>query len=177
MKERIEAIRGYLKYYPNDASANNNLIICTCADELGMELTGGYYPRAEYGYCCVNRQIKVGKKYHLTNRTTGYEFNGKDNIVIWSESCGRLAFVNDNYYHTVDDEWKEFIDTIKSYEPLDYDEINNDFVFDIEHGKRLIKDYDGIVRVFMNKAKKKIEDAKMEKKRAEFERLKKELES
>ena len=40
----------------------NNLLMCKYADELGIELTGGYYPRVEYGYLVVNRQIKAGKK-------------------------------------------------------------------------------------------------------------------
>jgi hypothetical protein len=151
MKEKIKAIKEYLKYFPNDCYARDNLLLCEYADELGIELKNGYYPRIEYGYFVINSQIKVGKKYHLSNSATKYEQNGNDSIVIWSESCGRLAFVNSDYWWDIEDEWNNFKDVLKSYNPLDYDEINNNYIYDLEHGKQLINDYNEIIRNFRNK--------------------------
>lgn len=175
MKKKITAIKEYLKYFPYDSSAKNNLLMCEYADELGMEIKDGYYSRIEYGYFVVNRQIKVGKKYYLTNSNTQYKQNGEDSIVIWSESCGRLAFVSDKYWFDIENEWKDFMNVLKSYEPLDYDELNNTYIYDVEHGKKLINDYDKIVRDFMDKANKKIKEVQLANKKKELERLQKEL--
>ena len=176
MEERTKAIEEYLKYFPNDCNAKNNLLLCEYADELGMELTNGYYPKIEYEFFIVNQQIKVGKKYYIANSTTNYKQNGTDSIVIWREPCGRLAFIDNEYWYCVDDEWKEFMDVLKSYNPLDYDEINSNYIFDLEHGKKLIKDYNKIIQDFKDKADKKIKKIQLENKRKELERLQKELE-
>ena len=177
MKEKIEAIKRYLKYFPNDGHAKDNLMLCEYADELGLELNGSYYPRIDYDYCLINQQIKVGKKYDLTNSTTKYKQNGNDTIVIWHESSGRLAFVDNEYWFYIDDEWQEFVNVLMSYNPLDYDELNNVYIYDIENGKHLIFDYDKIVGGFMNKVNKKIKEIQLERKRKQLEQLKRELES
>ncbi len=176
MKERIKAIKEYLRYYPNDSYANNNLLLCEYADELGIEIKNSYYPSIEYGYFVINRQIKVGKKYNLVNSATNYEQNGKDSIVIWRESCGRLAFVSDRYWWNIEDEWNDFMSVLKSYKPLDYDNLNNVYIYDLENGKKLIDDYDVIVKDFENKINKKIKEVDLARKKKELERLQKELE-
>jgi hypothetical protein len=176
MKEKIAAIREYLKYFPNDSCAKNNLSCCEYAYELGMELKDNYYPRMEYGYFVINRQIKVGKRYELTNSVTHHEQNGNDSIIIWSESCGRLAFVSDWYWWNIEDEWNELMCVLLSYNPLDYDKLNNTYIYDIENGKRLIGDYDEILKSFRKKVDKKIKAVNLMNKRKELERLQKELE-
>lgn len=176
MKEKIAAIKEYLKYFPYDSSANNNLMLCEYAEEFGIELNKGYYPTIQYGYFVINGQIKIGKEYHLTNSATKYKQNGEDSLVIWSESCGRLAFVSDRYWWDIEDEWEEFMNILMSYDPLDYDKINNNYIYDLEHGKKLIKDYDNIVQNFMKKVNKKIKEVELKNKKKELERLQKELE-
>lgn len=175
MRERIEAIKEYLKYFPKESQAEKNLLLCEYAEELNMELTDGYYPRIEYGYFVVNLQIKVGKTYNLTNSATKYKHNETDSIVIWSESRGRLAFVGDAYWWDVGNEWENFMSVLKSYNPLDYDEINNNYIYDVEHGKKLINDYDEIVRDFMEKVNKKVKEVQLANKKKELEQLAKEL--
>ena len=176
MKERIKAIEEYLKYFPDDYHVKNNLKLCQYADELGLKLNGSYYPRIDWNYCLINSQIKAGKKYHLTNSKTKYEPNGEDTIIIWSESSGRCAFVRDEYWWDIADEWEEFMNVLKSYNPLDYDELNNNYVYDLENGKQLINDYDKIVDDFMEKVNKKIKEIELEKKKKQLELLQKELE-
>lgn len=175
MKERIKAIEEYLKYFPNDSNANNNLKLCQYADELGLKLNGSYYPRIDWNYCLINPQIKAGKKYGLTNSKTKYKQNGEDTIVIWSESTGRLGFVDGEYWWDIADEWEEFKNILKSYNPLDYDEINNNYIYNLENGKQLINDYKMIVDCFMEKVNKKIKEVELEKKRKQLELLQKEL--
>lgn len=177
MKEKIEAIKGYLKYFPNDDHAKDNLMLCEYADELGLELNRGYYPRIDWIYCLVNQQIKIGKKCELTNSATKYKQNGNDTIVIWHESSGRLAFVNNDYWLDIEDEWQEFKNVLKSYDPLDYDEINNTYIYDVKNGKRLIANYNKIVDDFTNKVNKKVKEIQLKRKKEQFEQLRIELES
>ena len=173
--DKIEVIEEYLKYFPNDANATNNLLLCKYSSELGIEIGNGYYPKIEYGYFVINQQIKAGKYYRLTNTTTHYEQNKKDTIIIWNEPCGRLAFVNDKYWSSVGEEWGEFMDVLKSYSPIDYDSLNNTYIFDLENGKRLIADYERIKNDFIEKANKKIKEANIKQKKKELERLQAEL--
>ena len=173
--DKIEVIEEYLKYFPNDANATNNLLLCKYSSELGIELEGKYYPNIQYGYFVINKQIKAGKYYRLTNTTTQYEQNKKDTIIIWNEPCGRLAFVDDKYWNSVCEEWNEFMDVLKSYSPIDYDYLNNTYIFDLENGKRLIADYERIKNDFIEKANKKIKEANIKQKKKELERLQAEL--
>ena len=175
MKERIKAIEEYLKYFPDDSCAKNNLLLCKYADELNIELGNGYYPRIAYGHFTVNSQIHASKKYYLTNSTTQYKQNGEDTIIVWSESRGRLAFVNGEYYDDIENEWNDFIDVLKSYNPIDYDEFNDDYIYDVENGKRLINDYDKIIQNFKNKVNKKIKEVEIANKKKQLEQLQKEL--
>lgn len=65
---------------------------------------------------------------------------------------------------------------LKSYSPLDYDEINNNYIYDLEHGKKLIADYDKIVGSFQDKANRKVKEVQLANKKKELEKLQKELE-
>ena len=173
--DKIEVIEEYIKYFPNDKNAKNNLLLCKYSSELGIELEGKYYPNIQNGYFVINQQIKAGKCYRLTNTTTHYEQNKKDTIIIWNEPCGRLAFVADKYWSSVYEEWDEFMDVLKSYSPIDYDYLNNTYIFDLENGKRLIADYERIKNDFIEKANKKIKEANIKQKKKELERLQAEL--
>lgn len=175
MKEKIKVIKEYLKEFPNDIYAKNNLLCCEYADELSIELDEGFYPRIEYGYWVVNQHIKVGKTYGLINSATKYEHDGKNSVVIWNASCGRLDFVDDEYYTEIDSEWEGFLNVLKSYNPLDYDERNNKYIYDLEHGKKLIADYNKIIRNFKNAISEKIKEVKIANKKKELEQLQKEL--
>lgn len=177
MKEAIAAIREYLEYFPKDYIAKDNLMRCEYAEELGYtfdEMSSFYI---EHGRLKINSQIAVGKWSGLTNSTTGYEFNNEDILVIWSEPCGRLAFIDNMYWFDVAEEWDEFMGVLKSYEPLDYDYLNNNYVYDVEHGRKLIDDYDKIVEEFMAKARQKIKGIELAKKKERLKQLQEELEN
>lgn len=176
MKEKIKAIKEYLKYFPDDSYVKQKLKLCQYADELGLKLNGSYYPRMDGYYCIINSQIKAGKKYNLPNRKTNYKTNGKDTIIIWLEPAGRTAFVSSEYWFDVENEWQEFVNVLKSYNPVDYDGTNDIYIYDLKNGKRLIEDYEKIVDGFMEKANKKIKQVELEKKKKQLELLQKELE-
>lgn len=176
MQDKINAIKNYLKYFPNDYKAAENLVLCEYSNELGVALDNkSYYPKIDYGYFRINGQIKVGKNYQLSNSRTHYQQNGVDTIVIWDEPCGRLGFVDRDYWYTIDDEWNELMQILRSYNPLDWDELNNTYIFDVENGKRLIDDYKQILSEFLDKCHVKIKQYQLEQKRKELEKLMKEL--
>lgn len=176
MKEKIKAIKEYLKYFPDDSYVKQKLELYQYADELDLKLNGSYYPRMDWHYCIINSQIKAGKKYNLSNRKTNYKINDEDTIIIWSEPLGRLAFVGTDYQWDITGEWEEFMNVLKSYEPLDCNEINNIYVYNLENGKRLIEDYKEIIDDFLKKVNKKITEVEIERTKKQLELLNKELE-
>lgn len=172
MKDKIYAIEQYLNYFPKDYTAANNLKLCKYADELDIKLDEmACYPHMDSDYFIINAQIKAGKKYHLTNTKTNHQLNGIDTIVIWNEPCGRLAFVNREYYDAVIDEWDELMQIILSYNPLDWDSLNKTFIFDLKNGKKLIRDYPKIVAEFREKCKVRIKKYQILQKKKEVEKL------
>jgi len=177
MKERIKAIEKYLKFYPRDYEAIKNLTMCECLDLLGMKFPNkvSYFPKVEYSSLLINDQIRVDKKFYITNSTTGYERGDEKAFVVWGEPCGRLAFVHEKYYGDIETEWNEFKNILKSYNPLDYDEINNKYIYNIEDGKRLIADYDNIITTLKENIHKTISLVKLKEKEEELDRLKKEI--
>ena len=180
MQERIKAIKEYLKYYPNDSQARERLSVCEYATELGIEVEfneyGSCYPyKMEYGKFKVNEQISAVKRYSLTNSTTKYVQNGEDTLIMWSASCGRLDFVSEKYWYKIEDEWQAFINIIKSYEPLDWDSINNCYIFSLRQGQKLITDYKSILEDFKKTISARIKAVKIEEKKRQIELLQKEL--
>jgi hypothetical protein len=175
MKQKIEVIKKYLEFFPYSEEAKNNLKLCEYAEELGIKLNGSYYPKIDCGYFVINSQIKAGKKYRLTNSKTNFEQNGIDTIILWTESCGRLAFINEKYWHDVQEEWDWFCGKLLSYKPLDYDEMNNNYIYDVKNGKKLINDYKSIIEEFNEKLKEKIVKTEIEEKKKQIEKLQKEL--
>ena len=65
MKEKINVIKEYLKYFPDSIEAQQNLILCECSELLGIKLNGSYYPRVKGERYCVNDQIFLSKYYDL----------------------------------------------------------------------------------------------------------------
>lgn len=170
MKEKINVIKEYLKYFPDSIEAQQNLILCECSELLGIKLNGSYYPRVKGERYCVNDQIFLSKYYDLTNHSTDFVPNG-DMLIIWKAESGKCDFCMSEYWYDIDEEWNWFISVLKSYNPLDYDEINNTYIYNLENGKNLIDDYVKIKHTFDEKLKSKIKAVQIEKKKKELEKL------
>lgn len=156
MNDKINAIKKYLEHFPNDNSAKSNLLL------------------TEYT-CIINGQIIIVDSYRLTNSKTKYNHDNGSPLVVWSESCGRLAFVSNKYYSDIDDEWENFIKVLKSYDPLNYDELNDTYIYNVENGKRLIHDYDNITNDLNQAIENKIKQVQLQEKITKYEKLKAEL--
>ena len=121
--------------------------------------------------------ICKGNDYHLSNSATHYKFDKNTYYIHWDNgNIGKYQFVGDFGYHLIDDEWNEFKEILMSYKPLDYDSYNCHIIYDVENGKRLIKDYKDICKRVKEKVAKKVKEAQIQKKLKEIDALKKQLE-
>ena len=94
--------------------------------------------------------FKILKKPLISNSVTHY----KPSDEVWymlvnTGGCGRLNFrgnYNGNlmYGGKANDIWERFETTILSYHPYDYDPMNDEYIFSVESGYLLYKDFDEI---------------------------------
>lgn len=171
MKDKINAIKEYLKFYPDSFEANQNLRFCTYIQELGLEGNGSYYPRMKGLEFRLNEQMFAVKDYILTNRTKNYTPNGIDTLIVWKADAGRCSFVSSEYWYSIEKEWHWLNKMLWAFKPLDYDEINNTYLFDVENGMKLYNNYSDMMEKFNKMLKDKITSVQIEKKKKELERL------
>lgn len=124
---------------------------------------GGYF-----GMCAA----KDG--FNLTNKVTKYKFtSGEWYIKFDCGGCGRLNLIRNErlaYTEECTKVWEAFCDKIQSYNPVDWDELNKEWVFTVEDGMRLYSHIEEIIA----DAKKAMENAV---KKYKIEQLKAELNS
>ena len=171
MKDKINAIKEYLKHFPDSSEATQKLILHEYSELLGIKLNGSYYPRVKGRRYYINEQIFLSNNYDLTNHSTNFVPNGTDTLVIWRADAGRCDFCSSEYWYNIDEEWKWFHSILKSYNPLDYDEINSTYLYNLENGKKLIDDYLEIKHKLNEKLRNKIKMVQIEKKKKELEML------
>ena len=122
-------------------------------------------------------EFYIRHSYRFTNRATDYKIDENEWYVHLSFcGCGRLNFINNangNNGYLYDGEfqtaWEEFIETIESYNPVQYDDINHEYFFTVPDGYKLFCDFTDILVEVKNKFKK-LNEAR------EIEQLKKRLE-
>lgn len=126
----------------------------------------------KWGEAVCPKDFLVVKQYHICNSSTGYQPKDNTWYVIWDNgNIGRLQFVSDEYYYDVQDEWEDFKNRLLSYNPLDYDKMNDFNVYDIENGKRLMTDYQQICDETLAKMKDKIKQIRLKEAKEKYERL------
>lgn len=107
------------------------------------------------GVGCVD--FYIVHQPNVTNKQTYYKFDkNKNYIQLDSGNIGRLMFGNVNFidYPNTDAIWEEFNTVLLSYNPLDWDDINFNYVYGEEDGVRLYKDFEDIYKAY----KKKFDD-------------------
>lgn len=173
-EDKIAVIEQYLEHFSKDYIARENLDRLKYLDALGLEDRNYYF---WMGGLVVNEMITVRSAYHITNPSNGVKDYSDGVFVIWGSPCGRLEFFRDDYYQTIGQSWQNFKNKCLSYNPICYDEINEEMLFDVESGARLIKDYPQIKEEFIFEAKKQIKEAELREIRKKFDKLKTELEA
>lgn len=126
----------------------------------------------KWGEAVCPNDFRIVKEYYICNSSTGYQPKDDTWYVIWDNgNIGRLQFVSDTHYYDVQDEWEEFKNRLLSYNPLDYDKMNDFNVYDIENGKRLMADYQQICDETLAKMKDKIKQVQLREAKEKYERL------
>lgn len=117
-------------------------------------------------------------EYTLSNRETFYEFcKSKWYIRLTFGGSGRFNFVMDtgylsgSLYDKVNESYQAFIERLMSYSPLDYDRINGEYLFTVENGYRLYKDFKEIYETTKTAINNELKDFKIKQLKAELEKL------
>ena len=144
LDERIKLLEAYLAAfnrpdipYGYGSGPKEYLETCNKLKALGAEW-GDKLPKEQFS-------IVKGKALGLFNRATSYSFDPDTYYVKWdTDGIGRLMFVNEKFWFNVQEEWDAFTQKLASFNPLDYDPINNEYVYSIEQGKKLMAAYPDI---------------------------------
>ena len=94
--------------------------------------------------------FKILKKPLISNSVTHYKPSDDVwHMLVNTGGCGRLNFrgnYNGNlmYGGKANDIWERFETTILSYHPYDYDPLNDEYIFSVESGYLLYKEFDEI---------------------------------
>ena len=156
------------RYYGYGNTPNDIISTCEKLKALGYK----------WGDILPGNHFRMSKKYYLSNSATQYQPEEDTYYIEWDNgNVGRLQFVSDTYWHYVGDEWEEFLNEMRSYNPVDYDPLNCHIIYGIENGKKVIADYNDICNRTQEKMRQKIRAVQIEQKKKELEKLLSEQES
>lgn len=128
--------------------------------------------------------LSIIKGYRLENSATKHKPNMEEYYVIWSngrkgvlqfaENCNDLDVFE--IINALSPIYKDFIEKLMCYNPLNYDHSNCVIVYDAKSGGKLMRDYPKIVEKAQKLADKKLKELKLAHLREECDELQKELE-
>ena len=174
LEERIELITKYInectKNVPYGYGYHPSEILETCNK---LKALG-----CEWGDKIRTDDFRMTKGFYITNSSTGYEPNNETYYIHWDNgNVGAYQFVCDSdEYSAVQNDFKEFKNKLMSYGAIDWDGMNNHIIFDIEHGKKAMEEYDSILKETKEKMSVKLKKMKAEKAKKEYEKALAELE-
>ena len=124
-------------------------------------------------------EFYIRHSYRFTNRATDYKIDENEWYVHLSfGGCGRLNFINNAngnngylYEGEFQTAWEEFIEIIKGYHPVQYDDINNEYLFTVPDGYKLFCDFPEILEKTKDKFKKLNETREIEELKEKLRKL------
>lgn len=104
----------------------------------------------------------IRHSYCFTNRATDYKIDKNEWYVHLSFcGCGRLNLINNSngnngylYEGEFQTAWEEFVETIETYNPVQYDDMNHEYFFTVPDGYKLFCDFPEILGKTKDKFKK-----------------------
>jgi hypothetical protein len=168
LEERIELITKYVdectKNVPYGYGYHPSELLETC-NQLKVL---GY----KWGDRIRKDDFRMTKGFCITNSSTKYESDKDTYYVHWDNgNVGAYQFVSGTEeYSAIQDEFKEFKDKLMSYGVVDWDDMNDHIVFDVEHGKKVMEEYDSILKETKEKMSIKLKQLKAERAKKEYER-------
>lgn len=138
-----------------------------------MSVDGWHMIKLKRRYCSFC--FDVVHNYRLTNKTTHQTLNySKWYIHFGYGGCGRLNLCASSTYAykaEAEDVWVNFLKRIQEYNPIDWDGVNNDYIFSVENGYKLYKDFGDIYKQAVNDMRRAIAAYKKAELEAEIKRL------
>lgn len=125
--------------------------------------------------CSNGLDFIVSSNIYIANSVNHFEFDKqKEYIQLINGNIGRLMFsgMKTDYYGETNDIWEEFKNELISYNPVDYDDMNFNYVYTMEDGIRLYKDFDKIYTKYQKKFDEAIKDVKIKFLEQQIEKLK-----
>lgn len=174
LDERMELAKRYYEVFGSYHKPAKTIIEeCEKLKILGCEW--GEVTFDEYGR--IGHDFRLIKGGHITNKTTDYEFDNNSYYIHWDNgNVGRLMFLGlADYTEEENKIWEEFDSELMTYNPLDYDRFNCHKVYSIEDGKKLMDNYKDICKRTGEKFAKYCKKRELEKTKAKYEKLLKEL--
>lgn len=168
LDERIKLIETYKSEcrtnVPYGYGYNEDELLSTCKKLKALGL--------EWGDKISFDDFRITKGVKITNSATGYEYDSKSYYVHWDNgNIGAYQFVSGgDMYRAIQDEYKEFKEKLMSYNPIDWDDFNSHIVFDVENGKKVMADYEEIVKETREKIQIKSKIYKAEQAKLEYEK-------
>lgn len=166
--ERIEFLETYIREFNKKSNfhygctANDYLNTCEKLKALGFD----------WGDKIDFEDFRICKGHDITNSVTGYKGNDEDYYIHWDNgNIGCLMFVDSKNWDLAQDDYNEFLEKLRSYGAIDWDNLNDHIIFDIEHGKKLLEDYPNIKLKTDEKIRKKIKNNELARAKEEYERL------
>lgn len=132
----------------------------------------------EWGHQVQYNDFRITQDYYISpsNQAKKYKPQKDEWFIVWDNgNIGRLQFVADKYWYAVEDEWKDFRQKLMAYEPLDYDLRNDQMIYSIENGKKLLEDYEKICNETRETMRAKIKQVEMKEAKDKYEKLLKEM--
>lgn len=127
--------------------------------------------KCHYGNFCFD----VVHNYRLTNKTTHQTLNDSNWYIYFGcGGCGRLNLCPSSTYaykEEAEDVWVNFLKRIQEYNPIDWDSLNHDYIFSVENGYKLYKDFGDIYKQAVNDMRRAIAAYKKAELEAEIKRL------
>lgn len=121
----------------------------------------------------IPNHFRLTKGYYLTNSKTHYKEQDDEWYIQWDNgNIGRLQFISEKYYAFVEDEWEAFKAELLSYNPLDYDPLNNHIIYDIENGKKVMANYKDICKRTQEAMNAKVKEAQIKEMEEQLAKLK-----
>lgn len=82
--------------------------------------------------------------------------------------CASSAYA---YKDEAEDVWVDFLKRIQEYNPIDWDSVNHDYIFSVENGYKLYKDFGDIYKQAINDMRRAIAAYKKAELEAEIKQL------
>lgn len=179
VRETLNNIQTLKKKYPKftierlldalDISEKYGIPLDEIRDYCGFELVDKYRD-FKFLFC---------HGYTLSNRETFYKFDAsKWYLRLTFGGSGRFNFIMDTrclsdrlYCDKANELYQAFLEKLLSYSPLDYDRFNGEYLFTVENGYRLYKDFKEIYETTKTSINNELKNFKIKQLKAELEKL------